>query len=147
LSEFVRRVRDPNDPEFQRFLKASEFVNRFSPSSAQYGTVQQYLVGIGCTITDTTANRLTVAATCPAGAIQDAMRVKLTTYRAANGRSFYLNTTEPQLPADVAQIVQSIGGLDTVAVLHPHLARPNGQVTDQSFPGYTPQQLWTAYNL
>lgn len=144
LRRFVVRLQSTPVPE-RTYLTAADVLNRYAPTADQYQKVQNYLIGIGCTIDRTYSNRFVVDATCSAAVIHKSLGVQIRTYRDASGHEFYANQSDPRLPADVGSLIQSIGGLDNLPIFRSHVRTPS-RASIQGFSGYSPQNILTAYD-
>ena len=83
------------------------------------------------------------------GQIERTFTLSLNSY-SINGRAFMANDRDPQVPAELADVIGSIAGLDDYTELHPHsrIAPSAANASDGLTPvGYTPQQIASAYDF
>lgn len=152
LDAFVRAVATPSSPQYRHYLTVAQFADRYGATDASIAAVGSYLRSAGLTVAAPTANRLTLAATGTAAQVRRAFGVAVVDYRAADGRTFYAQSTAPEVPADLAGIVADVAGLSDVARPAP---RSDGQQPDASrstrqpaaVSGLTPGTIRSAYNL
>ena len=168
LKAFATSVSKPKSSNFHRFLTPAQFAAAFAPGQSTYTAIQQFLRGNGFTITHTYSHRLSIAFSGTIGQAERAFGVKINNYAAANGHTFYANSTDPILPASLASAVESISGLNTATSWnHPpvfahKLPVKNAPQGQNPAPGsiqclghdesgdnlyYTPDQIASAYNL
>lgn len=155
LEDLIRRLYDPSDPAYGRYLSTREFIARFSPTQADYSAVAAFARAHGLTVTRTNRSRNLLEVTGPAGVVEAAFGVHLLTFKAPDGYQFHAPDAEPVFPAEIASRVMGIAGLSSAAVWHTHL---NNNVLTLQAPlpqqigtgpsgGLAPKDIWTAYNL
>jgi subtilase family serine protease len=130
--EFLKELQTKGSPNFQKYLTAAEWISRFGPSAADEQAVVDWATSQGLTVSKRYPNRLLVDIDAPVDAIQKAFGVAINSY-AVGTRSAFSNDRDPVIPASLANIVHSIGGLNNVAVMRPSskgLHEPN-------FPDYS----------
>ena len=130
--QFLEQLQDKNSHEFHHFLTAKEWNARFGPSAQDEQAVADWARSQGLTITHRYPNRLLVDVEAPAAAIEKAFSVTLNNYQ-LGASSFFSNDRDPVLPAQLVSVVQSIGGLNSLHVLHP----ANKNAVEPAFPVYT----------
>jgi kumamolisin len=119
-------VQDKQSPLFHQFLSPEELTERFGPSADDEQAVVDWAVAQGLTITWRYPNRLIVDVEAPAGAIEQAFHLTVNNYRipAGNGlqeRTAFSNDRDPVLPSRLADVVESVQGLNSI-----EMARPDG---------------------
>jgi hypothetical protein len=123
LASFVAAVSDRRSPLFHHFLRRGQFVARFGPTPAQVTAVEAALRSVGLAPGRVSPDRLAIAVTAPAGAVERAFGTTLLRYRLADGRVAFANTSAPRLPAAAAPYVQGVLGLTDLYLPHSQLAR------------------------
>ncbi len=147
LEDFLEQQRNPASPEYQHWLTPEEFGERFGASPADLAALSSWLQAQG--FADITVargrNRISVRGT--AGQVARTFRTSLHRY-AADGGTHFANMTEPAVPEAVADLVESIRGLDDF--------RPHPQRTTRMRPAFTasngahylaPDDLAAIYNI
>lgn len=160
LEDLVKRIHDPADEQhYGKYLTSEEFVERFSPTQADYDSVIAYAKGLGLAIANTHPNRTLLNATGSAASLETAFNLQLHQYQTANGRKFYAPNANPEVPASIATIISGVVGLDNHAVWRPlRWQKPEtGELqalnaAPNAFPsgpggGYAPNDIVTAYGL
>ena len=119
FERYLADVYDPASPAFRRFLRPTEVSDRFGPSVADYVLVKSYFAGMGFSVAEESANRVTLTITGTRGAAEHALAVDIGDYTEirADGtqHAFFANANEPTLPAAIADKVHSIAGLSNLA--------------------------------
>ncbi len=153
LDDFLKRVQDPSDPLFHRFLSTQEFAERFGPASGDVQAMLEHLRRNGVSIARVHSNRLVVDLEGSTAEIESAFQVQIHNYQQANGRLVHAANNNPALPADFAAKIQVVAGLDNFVLRKTHL-RPGLMLTDSvvaprgSVDDYmTPAKIKSAYNL
>jgi subtilase family serine protease len=104
-------VSDPNSSSYQRFLSPQQFRARFSPSAASVSRVQSWLRSQGFSLTALPENHTFVEAVGTAALAERAFGVRLNYYRVGDTVRRAADAA-PEIPSDLAGIVDGVGGLD-----------------------------------
>lgn len=159
LQDLINRIHDPADPEYGKYLSSKEFIRRFAPTKKDYDSVIDYAKRQGLTVTSTHQNRMLLNVTGSAGSIESAFNLKLHRYQLSGGLTFYAPTDNPEVPFEIASVIDGIVGLDNHAKWHTYnrqLSAPKslGILGDaaKAFPsgpggGFSPSDIVKAYNL
>jgi subtilase family serine protease len=116
--------------------------------------VTSFLKAKGLRVDDVSTNRQVIDATGSVSQTDTAFTTHMGRYQQGK-RQFYANDAAPTLPADVADVVQGVSGLDNHAVRHSNAIPQNTgkTATDNrrhrrptAISGFTPDQLRTAYD-
>jgi kumamolisin len=149
LDALMIELYDPTSPNYRHFLTPSQFADQFAPDRRRYAQVARFLRQSGLQVIDMYRNRMAIGASGTVEQIERTFRVSLNSY-AINGRSFVANDRDPQVPAELADVIGSIAGLEDYVELRPHsriapfAANATGGLTPV---GYTPQQIAAAYDF
>ncbi len=119
LAGFVADVSDPGSPLFHHYLPPGAFADRFGPTPATVSTVEGVLGAEGLRVVSVAADRLSIAVTGKAKAMERAFGVTLDRYRLPSGRLARAPGAAPTLPGSVAAAVQGVIGLSDTAELQP----------------------------
>jgi hypothetical protein len=131
--EFLRELQDKKSPNFHKFLTPQQWNARFSPSKQDEQAVVDWAKSQGLTVTQRYANRLIVDVEAPAGIIEKAFNVTINRYQVDN-RLAFSNDRDPEIPAHLTTILHSVGGLNSIRVLHPMSRSPEPPFRDYA-PG------------
>jgi len=119
-----------------RIVSDADMAANYSPDSTTHSKLLNFLTSCGLTVTKTYSNHMAIQVSGSASAVEKAFNVSLNNYT-DNGTLFYANSTEPQLPSDIASSVESIDGLNSIQL------KPSS--TSTSFPA-SPQEMQKAYD-
>ena len=120
VDRFIAAVNDPRSPLFGRWLAPGQFTQRFAPPADEVEAVERALAAEGLHVSGATPDHLSVEVTASAGTVERALHVSLRQFRLGS-RSFFANTSAPEVPAPVAGVVQGVLGLDDVVRYMPLL--------------------------
>ncbi|MGI8549987.1 MAG: protease pro-enzyme activation domain-containing protein, partial [Dehalococcoidia bacterium] len=144
----MAKVQDPHSPEFGQFLSQADLTARFGPNRQAYTAVLAHLQQQGFTLVQGSANRLTLTVRATRSQVEAAFSLRLADYQYGS-RAFYANDTDPAVPAGIAPLIQSIVGLNNLALPHANVqtapatvASPNGAPDPAN-----PLSLATTYNF
>lgn len=163
LASYLQQVSLPQSPIYHQYLTPATFTALYGPSPASEVAVINFFRSQGFTVTNTYANHLMVDVQGTVAQTQQALQVQINTYQAADGRQFFANSQPPSLPSNIAPLVTSISGLDSL-VQYQRKPLASGSITPQLAPGasgglcaqpgaatvptaYTPNQIATAYDF
>jgi len=181
LDGLIVRQHDPDSRDYQRFITVEEFTERFAPTQGQVDEVVKFLKDNGLTVEEIYENRLLIRASGTVQQLESGFKVKINEYQ-VNGSpvrqsmsgsmhgsvqaavpTYFSNDRDPSVPSELSDIVQSVIGLDTQAVLHKHIAHDDPVTTTTTPPvqqppvptqpqlpiqaPLTPQQVASVYNF
>jgi hypothetical protein len=130
--QFLQDLQTKESSEFHNFLTASEWNSRFAPSEAEEQAVIDWAVSQGFTVTQRYSHRLMIQMEAPAATIEKALGVTLNNYQLGN-KAFFSNDRDPVIPASLATVIQSVGGLNDLWALQP----ANRNAKEPVFSTYT----------
>ncbi len=142
----LRDVSNPKSPNYRHYLSPAQFKAAFAPTPMQVQQVQAYLQDQGLQLGTVSSNSLLINVSGTVAQVQQSFRTQIDTYQSKN-RVFYANSNPPTLPADVGQLVTSIGGLDDGQQLHSHYQRMAQDNPGAQPLGLSPQNLASAYDV
>lgn len=148
LEKDIAEMYRPGSPQYHQFVKPEEFRAKYGPTQSQIDQVNQYLQQKGLRSIHVDANGLLVHAVGKASDVSSAFQTELHHYQDANGRTFFANSYEIQIPEGLA--IQGVHGLHNYAVAHNHLKAAKSQTNHGgSGPGgaYSPSDIRTAYQI
>jgi hypothetical protein len=127
---FLQELTNPASPQFRRFLTADEWNARFAPTVQDEDAVLTWARSQGLRITQRWPNRLLVDVEATVDTIEKALNVTINNY-ALDGYTYFSNEREPSIPANLALLVRSIGGLNNLPEMQPanvHGKQPPGPI-------------------
>jgi hypothetical protein len=114
FKQYLSEIYDPESPNFQHFLDASEISRRFGPSKESYEAVLAYLKEHRFKPIAGAKDYSTLSVAGRRSDVEQAFNVKLSDYQLGK-RKFYANQTDPALPAALAPHMQAVIGLNDLA--------------------------------
>jgi subtilase family serine protease len=126
LEPLLRSTYTAGSAGYRQFLTPQEFSAKFAPTSETVARVTQHFQKAGLQVVQLTGTHLSVSGT--AAAIQAEFGVQLHAFEvgptsASAGYSFRSPLGSAQIAAAIADVVQSVAGLDTRPHFRPHLMR------------------------
>jgi hypothetical protein len=150
LTQFLREIYDPANPNYRHYLTPDEFAARFGPTEPDYQAVIAFAQAQGLKVRGKHPNRTLLDVSGSAADIERALHVTLQVYQhPTEGRTFYAPDRDPAL--DLAVPLLGISGLNNYALPRPRLHAqpvesrpgvlpPQTTATLQRFNGSTPQR-------
>lgn len=111
LDQLVRDQQDRASANYHKWLTPDEFGRRFGLNEADLAAVRSWLESQGFTVIDTAPGRNMMTFSGTAKQVRDAFGTAIHRYRRGN-ESHYSNSSDPELPAVLGGVVQSLRGLD-----------------------------------
>ena len=120
LTGLIARQSTPGAAEYNHYLTAAQFRQRFAPSDQDEAKVEAGLRALGFSITGKPASNLYVEFSGTVAQVKAAFGVSQNLY-SYGGKVMRANAEEPSLPAALSGLVTAINGLDdTGQLIHPH---------------------------
>lgn len=128
---FLKQLQDPKSPNFHKYLTAEQWNARFAPSASDEQKVADWAETNGLKVTGRFANRLIIDVDGSAENVEKAFAVKMNSYELA-GKQEMSNDRDPVMPAQLAGILHSVTGLNTIQ----QLRTPRGGAPDMTRANY-----------
>ncbi len=124
----IAQIYTPGSPHYHHYLSASEIVQRYALSDQQVQQVSQWLSSNGYVVISTDALRSSIRVQAPVAVINQSLHIQLMQYTLPIlNYTFYMAQGTPILPGNIGSLVQSILGLDNLAI--PTIKLPIGFTT------------------
>lgn len=146
LEQLLADQQNPNSVNYHRWLTPDEFADRFGVSDHDIRGIEAWLRSEGFTVSGRNQSRTLVAFSGPVQRASAAFGANLRRF-SINGVDRFANIAAPVIPAELADVVQSIGGLDdipetgSIVRFNPNLTQPNGR------HDLAPDDLAVIYNI
>jgi subtilase family serine protease len=169
LQSFATDVSTPGSSIYGQYLTPAQFAARFGPTPSQISEVQSSLRAHGLAPGPVSPNGLSIPVSATAGRVEHAFALSLARVTLPGARAAIANSVAPLLDANIAGVVQSVVGLDTLAHPRPLIqrsavpaARPHAtphvvtggpqpcpavQAAQATQGGFTTDQIASAYGL
>ena len=151
LNALIDQLHDPNSPNYQHWLTASEIGAQFGPAPSDIQAVTRWLVQRGFTVNSVYPNAMVIDYSGTAGLVRAAFHTEIHNL-SVNGVAHYANLTDPQIPTALAPAVVGIVALHNFTPkrqMVPKFRRsgPHADYTSGNFFGLVPADLATIYNF
>jgi subtilase family serine protease len=132
----LNSINDPSSPEYGRYLNSTT-LQPFLPTPGQKASVSDLLTRHGLIVTDG-ASPLVLNAKGNASAIMSAFAIRLAVYNYRNA-AFFATDSDPQMPSNLASLVNGILGLENYTRVRPAESPCSGP--------YCPQGIQIGYSI
>jgi hypothetical protein len=116
--KLLKQLQDKKSPNFHKWLTPDEWNARFAPAAQDEQAVVDWVKSQGLTVTARYPNRLMVDAEGTVDAIQKAFSISINKYQ-VDGEVEFSNDRDPQLPSNLAGVIQYIEGLNSILRMRP----------------------------
>lgn len=145
LDDFLKRLQDPRDPAYRRFLTPAEFNARFGPSESDVRLVSEHLARYGMRVGR--LGSLVLTAEGPTASVESSFQVQVGNYQTRSGRVAHAANADPIFPADLAGKIKAVAGLDDFMQLRPRARERALDSRASMSDGMTPAKIRSAYSL
>ncbi len=128
LDKLVEDQGDPASGMYHHFLTQQQFVKQFGPTPDQYAATVKQLQDAGFTVTHQFANRTVIDASGPAPTAEKYFSTEIHNVRLPDGVARYMNTKAETIPAQLAQTVYQVVGLDSAHMMQPQYRFPTNRI-------------------
>lgn len=161
LLNFLEQQYTKGSPSYQHWLTPAEFGQRFGLSDQELSTITSWLVSQGFTVNRVAAGRGVIEFSGNVAAIRRALHADIHKF-AINGREYWANVNDPQIPAGLAGMIKGVVSLNnfprtplhklvrqfrypTEGASDPFFTIPT--TSGQSFYAVAPSDFATIYNV
>ncbi len=120
LDQFMVEQKDPASPNFHHWLTPEEFGATYGISDQDLAAVTGWLQAQGFTIDNVSKGRVTIEFSGTAAQVSSAFHTEMHNYL-VNGVAHIANSSDPQIPAALAPVVQGIASLHNFFPQHQHV--------------------------
>jgi hypothetical protein len=107
----VAAVQDPASPAYHHWMTPADFAARFGAQPSDVARTTKWLQDQGLTVDPPSPLAMRVGFRGTGGQVEGAFHTELHEYM-LSGKKHYAMATEPQVPADIAPVVEGLRGLD-----------------------------------
>jgi subtilase family serine protease len=112
LEAYLASVQQPNSPNYHKWLTPEQFGALYGPADADIQKLTSWLESHGFTVSSVPKGRTVIDFSGTVAQTSDAFHVEIHSFD-ANGKQFYANTADPQIPAAFAPLVSGVANLNT----------------------------------
>ncbi len=139
FEQFLENQQNPASSDYHHWLTSIEVGERFGVSLHEVATITQWLQSQNLQVDSVSASRVRINFSGSASAVGNAFGAEMH-YFAVNGEKRISITAEPQIPAALAPVIQSVHGLYTLINRPMHkMSEQLGRITRSPSGGPTPQ--------
>lgn len=137
LDRLVAEQSDPTSTHYRHWLTNAQFTASFAASASDYTRVANSMRAAGMRIVRTYDNRSVIDASGTIDLLERYFRTSIHRVSNSSGSIDYANTVTARAPNDIAHLVLSVEGLNTVVVARTHhaLLAPHGPAQRNASPG------------
>jgi len=153
LNGLLEEQQDPLSPNYHTWLTPEEFADRFGLSPDDVDEIVMWLHSHGFTVDEVGRTRRWVSFTGRAEQVESAFQTRIHEY-SVDGETFYANSTDPAVPAALANVILGFRSLNNFRMKpRPNLrrvdttARPQFTANATGYHYLTPADFATIYNL
>ena len=144
MNAYLAGLTTPGSPSFRQYLSPDEFGARFGLADPDVQRVVHWLGDAGLAA-QTTPQRTSIQVSGTAGQVNTLLGITLNDRQSSSGVRYHVPAGQPQVPAALANAVESVVGLDTEPIQAPAL----GSIYMSGVPkgGITPSLIASAYEI
>ncbi len=140
FEQFLRQQQDPASPNYHRWLTPMQMGKRFGVSQHDVDAVSEWLRDQGLRVDSVANSRMMIDFSGNASEVAAAFGIKLRYYR-VGGEQRMATARDPQIPAALAGVIQSVSGLYTTKD-RPHYGAGRAQVPAQGAGSVLPAAMF-----
>jgi subtilase family serine protease len=122
LDALAHSLYDRDSPQYHHWLTKASFVANYAPTEAEANSIKNFLKSNNLAIVSVGPDNFYVRASGTVAAVSSAFHVTLNNYQ-VNGKTIRANAEDPSVSAEVAPLVNSISGLDSLEYTHPYISQ------------------------
>jgi subtilase family serine protease len=110
-NEFVKRVSDPTDELYGKFLTPGEFAAKYGANPGDYTRLKSWAEDSKLKISQESVSRTTLTVQGTAAQFEALFNVQINNYRSPQGKAFYSVNTAPVIPSQISSVLSGVIGL------------------------------------
>lgn len=135
LQHYVEAISQPHSVPGRHYLTPAQLTSAFGPLPSSEQAVIAYMQSKGFTLTTPSRQHLLTGFSGTVGQAEQAFQIQINNYRAPDGTQFYAPSTDPGVPVQLANVIQSINGLDSAThFTHPPKLSPKQLISRSATP-------------
>ena len=113
FEQFLQQLQDPASPNYHRWLTPAQVGKRFGASEHDIGAISAWLRSQGLSVNSVANSRMMIDFSGTAALVGAAFATQMH-YYVVNGEQRMATADDPQIPAALSGVIQSVSGLNTV---------------------------------
>src|SRR5271168_2719843 len=130
LERLIAAQMNPNSPYYHQWITPEVFTRRFGPDSGDFSSVQDWLAANGFRIIDDSREEGYIRFIGDAATTERVFKIRFEDFR--DGK--FANVTEPEIPAQFANVIGDILGMENLGPLQPAYQSSKLQRSAQKLP-------------
>jgi subtilase family serine protease len=111
LTTVIDQMHTPGSANFHKWMSAEQFGELYGPAQSDVSAVRQWLEAEGFTVNVVYANNMFIDFSGTAGQVETAFHTEIHNFE-VNGVMHIANTSDPQIPAALGQVVSGVASLN-----------------------------------
>ncbi|MFL6437943.1 MAG: Ig-like domain repeat protein [Terriglobales bacterium] len=112
LLNFLQEQQEKSSPNYYQWLTPTEFGRRFGPTDQELNAVTSWLISEGFRVDRVASGRQIIEFSGNALTVRHALHTDIHKF-AVNGRDYWANVSDPQIPSGVAGLVKGVVSLNS----------------------------------
>jgi len=117
LDKLLTEQSDPKSPNYHHWLHAEEFGRLYGPSDSDIAAITNWLQNHGFRIDSVAKGRTNIEFSGNAAQVQETFHTEIHNY-AVHGKMHIANSSDPQIPAALAPVVEGVASLNDFSPRH-----------------------------
>ncbi len=113
LDQYLADLQDASSPNYHKWLTPEQFGKLYGPADSDVAAIVAWLESHGLQVEPTPAGRTSIAFNGTVSQVAEAFHTSIHSFLTSD-QQFTSNTTDPQIPAALAAVVQGVAHLNTI---------------------------------
>jgi subtilase family serine protease len=113
LDAYLAQLQDKSSPNYHKWLTPEQFGQLYGPADSDIAALVAWLESHGLQVETVSKGRTNIAFNGTVGQAEEAFHTSIHSFQAGD-RQFYSNTTDPQIPSALANVVKGVARLNTI---------------------------------
>jgi subtilase family serine protease len=113
LDKYLVELQNASSANYHKWLTPAQFGALYGPADSDIAALTAWLQSHGLTVDAVESGRTGISFSGSASQLEEAFHTSIHSYK-ANGRQFYSNSTEPQIPSALAGVVAGVAHMNTI---------------------------------
>lgn len=113
LDTYLAELQDKSSPNYHKWLTPEQFGQLYGPADSDVAAIVAWLQSHGLTLETVSKGRTDISFSGMVSQVEEAFHTSIHSFQ-VNGRQFYSNTTDPEIPSALAPVVMGVAHLNTI---------------------------------
>ncbi|HEY1208836.1 MAG TPA: S53 family peptidase [Terracidiphilus sp.] len=113
LDAYLAQLQDKSSPNYHKWLTPEQFGQLYGPADSDIAALVAWLESHGLQVETVSKGRTNIAFNGTVSQAEEAFHISIHSFQAGE-RQFYSNTTDPQIPSALANVVKGVAHLNTI---------------------------------